>query len=110
MEEIDEAERIVEKRNHNGNAGAFLLGTLIGGLTAAITMFLYAPQSGAEAQDLIRKKTNELKVGAEETIQKGRHAAEDRIVMSLSGAAEKLEQLATNLNQQAEQIKDDSNA
>jgi gas vesicle protein len=108
MEENGKTEHIEEKRNHNGNAGAFLIGTLIGGLTAAITMFLYTPQSGVEAQDLIRKKADGLKVEAEKTIQKGRQAAEDRIAMSLSGAAEKLEQLATTLNQQAEQIKESS--
>jgi gas vesicle protein len=105
MTQTEQVERIEDKRNHDGNAGAFLLGSLIGGLTAAAAMLLYAPQSGVKTQEQIRNKASELRADAEKTIQRGREAAEDSIAMSLNSAADRLEKMAESLNHQAEEIK-----
>ena len=94
--------------NRNGNAGAFLIGSILGGLTAAAAMLLYAPQSGVETQELLRSKANELRMEAEKTFQNRRQAAEESIGTRLSSVAGRLEEVATTLNQQAEDMKDTS--
>jgi gas vesicle protein len=99
-------ERRDEIRNHNGNAGAFLVGSILGGLTAAAAMLLYAPRSGADTQELIRQKADEFRAEAEKTLQNRRQEAEESIAMRLSSVAGRLEEVATTLNQQAEDMKE----
>ena len=108
MAQTEQIEQMEVRQDHNGNAGAFLLGSLLGGLTAAAAMLLYAPQSGAETQEQIRKKADELRGDFENEIQNRRHAAEESISTSLKNVAGKLEQVAENLNQRAEGLKETS--
>jgi gas vesicle protein len=101
-----QTERRQEIRNHNGNAGAFLIGSILGGLTAAAAMLLYAPRSGVETQELIRQKADEFRSEAEKTIQDRRQVAEESVAMRLNSVAGRLEEVATTLNQQAEDMKE----
>jgi gas vesicle protein len=54
--------------------GAFLIGFLVGGVTAAVAALLLAPQSGEETRTMIKDKSIELRdkaqVTYEETIAK----------------------------------------
>jgi gas vesicle protein len=108
MTQEEQMQHIDEKQRANGNAGAFILGTLIGGLTAALAMLLYAPQSGAETQDQIRSKANEFRMDAEKSLKERRHSAEESIYTGLNNVAGKLEQVASGLNQQVEEMKESS--
>jgi gas vesicle protein len=108
MAQTEQMEQLEVEENRNGNPGAFLLGTLLGGLTAAAAMLLYAPQSGVETQEQIRKKAYELRDDFENEIQNRRLDAEDSISTSLKNVAGRLEKVAENLNQRAEDLKETS--
>ena len=57
--------------------GAFITGTLIGGLVGATVALLYAPRSGQETRTVIKEKSLELKDKAVETGEELRHKAQD---------------------------------
>ncbi|HEX7234359.1 MAG TPA: YtxH domain-containing protein, partial [Nitrosospira sp.] len=49
--------------------GAFVVGFLVGGVTAAVTALLLAPQSGEETRTLIKDKSIELRDKAQQTYE-----------------------------------------
>jgi gas vesicle protein len=49
--------------------GAFMVGFLVGGVSAAITALLLAPQSGEETRTLIKDKSIELRDKAQQTYE-----------------------------------------
>jgi len=108
MAHNEQMEQLEVRQDRDGNTGAFLLGSLFGGLTAAAAMLLFAPQSGVETQEQIRKKADELKADLETEFQNRRNSAEESIALNLKNVAGKLEQVATTLNQRAEEVKESS--
>jgi gas vesicle protein len=98
----------VERQNghkSNGTFGAFLLGSMLGGLTASLLSLLWAPQSGDETQRQLREKADDLKMQAEDTITQGRDKAESRVMDARQAVASWLSQSAQELNRRAEQIR-----
>jgi gas vesicle protein len=72
----------------------FLAGALIGGLAAAGTMLLFAPQSGKQTRDQIRQKSLELRDQATETVEEAvaqARATSRHISESVQQQAEKLQ-------------------
>ena len=49
--------------------GAFMVGFLVGGVSAAVTALLLAPQSGEETRTLIKDKSIELRDKAQQTYE-----------------------------------------
>ena len=49
--------------------GAFLIGFLLGGISAAVTALLLAPQSGEETRTLIKDKSIELRDKAQQSYE-----------------------------------------
>jgi gas vesicle protein len=89
----------------NGTLGAFMLGSVLGGLTASLLSLLWAPQSGDETQRQLREKADDLKVQAEETIEQSRTKAESGVMEARQAVAGWLSQSAQELNRRAEQIR-----
>lgn len=58
-------------------AGAFLLGTFIGGLITGATALLFAPTSGKKLRRKISDKAEDLYEGTQEYIEVGKDKAED---------------------------------
>lgn len=58
-------------------AGAFLLGTFIGGLITGATALLFAPTSGKKLRRKISNKAEDLYGDTQEYIEKGKDKAED---------------------------------
>jgi gas vesicle protein len=54
------------ERDGFADAGAFVLGALVGGAVAGIVMLLNAPRSGAETRSDIRQRGLDLRVQAEQ--------------------------------------------
>ena len=59
------------------NKSDFLVGLLIGGALGAALALLYAPQSGEETRDQLRKRGEDIKDGATEVYGKAVHRAEE---------------------------------
>jgi len=60
---------IHEQKLHNSNAPSVFAGLLIGGLAGAVTMLLYAPQSGKETRLMIHDKSIEIRNQATEMVE-----------------------------------------
>lgn len=71
----DEVPYIVIERERGGSIGSFVLGALVG---AGIAL-LFAPQSGAETQEEIRRRARKLKSKAEERLRVAQEEIEGRI-------------------------------
>lgn len=56
--------------------GAFVVGLLIGGASAAVAALLFAPQSGAETRAMIKEKSIELRDQAQQTAEEALARAE----------------------------------
>jgi gas vesicle protein len=84
-----------EQSEFGGQAGlGFLAGVLVGGLAAAGTMLLFAPQSGKQTRDQIRQKSLELRDQATETVEE-----------ALTQARAASRQISEGVQQQAEKIR-----
>ncbi len=70
------------------NLGSFVFGLTFGALCGVILALLLTPQSGEETRDLLGKKTEDLRRGAEDAVgraregtaglvERGRHMAEE---------------------------------
>lgn len=65
------------KNNDKDRAGAFLLGTFIGGLIGASTALLFAPTSGKRLRRKISDKAEDLYEDAQEYYETGKGKAEE---------------------------------
>jgi gas vesicle protein len=70
------------------NTGSFIFGLTFGTLCGVVLALLLTPQSGEETRELLGKKTEDLRKGAEDAVERaregtagiverGRHFAED---------------------------------
>ncbi len=82
-------------KTKNGNFGAFLAGSITGGIASAIAMLLLAPRSGAETQDQIRSKAIGLRSEAEKSLQQGLDRLEESVSENLHTLAEKIDELGS---------------
>ena len=104
----DEVPYIVIERDRGSSIGSFVLGALVG---AGIAL-LFAPQSGAETQEEIRRRARKLKSKAEEKLRAAQEEIEGRIeqarqnvqgrVDSVRGAVESGRQAARDARQDLE--------
>lgn len=97
--------QLENRQNGKGNFGTFLAGSIIGGLSAAAMMLLYAPRSGTETQEQLRERADELRIDAENAVENTRHAAEDSFASGLKSIAGKLGKIASTLDRQATEIR-----
>lgn len=78
------------------NTKTALLGLLIGGLTGAAAMLLYAPQSGKQLRTQIRQESIELRdratSGIKEVVEQGRSVT-NRITAEVQGKAGEIKSL-----------------
>jgi len=93
--EIDQMEGSIEENgNGTGNTRSVLIGLLIGGLTGAAAMLLFAPRSGEQTRTQIRKKSIQLR---------------DQTTASVKGALEQArveaEELTSGVRQKAGELK-----
>lgn len=93
-----------EHGEHNGPAArSFLAGVLIGGLAAAGTMLLLAPQSGKQTRDQIRQKGLQLRDQATETVEDAVAQTRARAEQITAGVREK----AGELQQRGQEMLDE---
>lgn len=95
----------METNHRNGKFGAFLFGTIVGGLIATTTALLFAPQSGEETQQQIKDRAAALRTEAEGRIEQGRQSAEAAVKKARSSVADWMKQGATILDRRAEEIR-----
>ena len=76
----DDVPYIVIERERGG-FGSFVLGALIGAGLA----LLFAPQSGAETQEEIRRRASQLRAHAEERVRAAQQELESRLEQGRSG-------------------------
>jgi gas vesicle protein len=101
----DEEVFTMDTNHRSGNFGAFLLGTIVGGLIATTTALMFAPQSGEETQKRIKDRAIALRNEAEDKIEQGKRSAEAVVTKARSSVADLLEQSANVLDQRAEDIR-----
>ena len=75
MRDDDEVPYIVIERERGSSVGAFVLGALVGAGLA----LLFAPQSGEETQEEIRRRARKLKAKAEDKLRAAQEQIEGRI-------------------------------
>jgi len=75
MRNQDETPTIVIERDGGGGVGSFLLGALVG---AGIAL-LFAPKSGAETQEDIKRQARKLRSAAEERVREAQRQIEERL-------------------------------
>lgn len=87
---------IEERADNTKNTMNVLLGLLIGGLTGATAMLLFAPQSGKQLRTQIREESIQLRdraaTGIEEAVEQVRSVT-NRITAEVQEKAGKLKQL-----------------
>jgi gas vesicle protein len=71
----DESPYIVIERDSGGGVGAFILGALVG---AGIAL-LFAPKSGAETQEDLKRQARKLRSAAEERVREAQRQIEERL-------------------------------
>jgi len=75
MRNQDESPYIVIERESGGGVGAFILGALVG---AGIAL-LFAPKSGAETQEDLKRQARKLRSAAEERVREAQRQIEERL-------------------------------
>ncbi len=78
---------IVIEREKGSNVGAFLLGALVG---AGIAL-LFAPMSGEETQEEIKKRARKLLQQAEERVRAAQHELESRLDQARAGVQSRVD-------------------
>ena len=56
------------------NTGSFIFGLTFGALCGVVMALLLTPQSGEETRELLGKKTDDLKRGAEDAVERARES------------------------------------
>ena len=84
---------------------SFFLGSIIGAMAGAAAALLFAPQSGDEIQEEIKKKANVVWEEADLAVEKSKRLAESRIAEARNVAAEWFKEGASILERRAEEIK-----
>jgi gas vesicle protein len=92
------------EKNGNNTTGAFILGSLIGGVAGFVYATLSAPKSGAEMQSELRERARALKAEADGRIASGRTTIKKSIDERRIAIADWLEQGANMLDQGAKEI------
>jgi gas vesicle protein len=75
MRNQEEGPYIVIEREGGSGVGAFILGALVG---AGIAL-LFAPKSGAETQEDIKRQARKLRTAAEERVREAQRQIEERL-------------------------------
>jgi gas vesicle protein len=75
MRNPDDSPYIVIERDGGSGVGAFVLGALVG---AGIAL-LFAPKSGAETQEDIKRQARKLRSAAEERVREAQRQLEERL-------------------------------
>ena len=75
MRNQEEGPYIVIERDGGSGVGAFVLGALVG---AGIAL-LFAPKSGAETQEDLKRQARKLRTAAEERVREAQRQIEDRL-------------------------------
>ena len=75
MRNQDDSPYIVIERDGGSGVGAFILGALVG---AGIAL-LFAPKSGAETQEDIKRQARKLRTAAEERVREAQRQIEERL-------------------------------
>jgi gas vesicle protein len=112
-------ERRKTMNNNQGSlpyVGAFFLGSVVGALAGTLAGLLFAPKSGAETQEDIKHRVVELRDQADEALSRGRESLKSSITntrgrivdTARSKLAEQMENAASNISQQAKNIRPES--
>jgi gas vesicle protein len=88
----------------SGSAGAFLLGSLIGGAAGYIAALLLAPHSGEETQAELRAHALALRDRANEAVMERRRSLDEQIGRGRRTVADWLEQGSEMLEQRAREL------
>ena len=56
------------------NTGSFIFGLTFGALCGVVMALLLTPQSGEETRELLGKKTDDLRKGAEDAVERARES------------------------------------
>lgn len=75
MRNQEESPYIVIERDSGSGVGAFILGALVG---AGIAL-LFAPKSGAETQEDIKRQARKLRTAAEDRVREAQRQIEERL-------------------------------
>ena len=75
MRNQEEGPYIVIERDGGSGVGAFILGALVGAGVA----LLFAPKSGAETQEDIKRQARKLRTAAEERVREAQRQIEERL-------------------------------
>lgn len=81
MAERDEGPTIIIERGEGSGVGPFLLGALVGAGLA----LLFAPQSGAETQEDLKRRARDLKASAEDRVRAAQRELEERLEAAREG-------------------------
>jgi gas vesicle protein len=87
MRNQEEGPYIVIKRDGGSGVGAFVLGALVG---AGIAL-LFAPKSGAETQEDLKRQARKLRTAAEERVREAQRQIEDRLGEVRDGMASRID-------------------
>jgi gas vesicle protein len=75
MRNQDDSPYIVIERDSGGGVGAFVLGVLVGAGVA----LLFAPKSGVETQEDLKRQARKLRSAAEERVREAQRQIEERL-------------------------------
>jgi len=90
---------------NDGNTGkGFILGLVAGGALGAALALLYAPKSGRELRDDIKKRSDELVEDTEEYISKAR----ERAVEMINDGKKRADTMITDARKRAETLLQDA--
>jgi len=87
MRDQDEGPYVLIERDRGGSLGAFVIGALIGAGVA----LLFAPKTGEETQEDLRKKARELRDVAEDRVRDAQRRFGESVEMARDGVESQLE-------------------